>query len=69
MTDRPEPRRDRRLDDDEIAAVRVLARRGRLLAIVIPTDVPFDYVAALQRSVNAWLDARRVPPMPNELEP
>ena len=41
---------------EEAAALKVLAKRGRILAIVIPKGITHEQVLALQREVNEKLD-------------
>ncbi len=41
---------------EEAAALAVLAKRGRILAIVIPKGIDREQVLTLQREVNAKLE-------------
>jgi hypothetical protein len=44
------------LTDEEKTALAVLARRNRILAIIVPVGVPDDEVKQLAREVNARLE-------------
>lgn len=46
----------RELNDEEREALRVLAKRGRLLVILVPVGVPAEWVQELSREVNVRLD-------------
>jgi hypothetical protein len=55
---------NRLLTEEEVAALALLSRRMKVLAIVLPEGTTEDYAERFARVVNQWLTARGVPPPP-----
>jgi len=47
----------RPLNDDEIEAIATLARRGRVIAVLVPGGIPIEVVEMLTLEISARLDA------------
>jgi hypothetical protein len=47
---------DPRMTEEELDAIAVLSRRGRLFVVIIPPGIPAERIFELTRDVNALLE-------------